>query len=81
MISTSYARSLSNQSIIEKHSDKPDPTKHIGCGKMLVLDRDVNKAGKVNFNDLQFDYLHGNGDFRSKEVTELRNYVISQILL
>ena len=75
LISTSYTGSLSSQSILKlkKHSDKSNPTKHIECGKIFVLDRDVNKSGKVDFSNLQFDYLHGNGDFRSKEVIELRD--------
>lgn len=75
LISTSYAESLSNRSIsrFEKHSDKFDLTKHIECGKVFVLDGDVNKSGKVDFDDLQFDYLQGNGDFRSEEVTKLRD--------
>lgn len=75
LISTSYAESLSNKSIskFERFSNKFDPTKHKECGKLFILDRDINKSGHVDFNDIQFHYLKGNGDFRSKEVTKLRD--------
>lgn len=43
-------------------------------GKIFVLDReDVNGDGRVDIDDLKWDYLDGDGDFRSPEVTALRN--------
>jgi hypothetical protein len=42
-------------------------------GRMFVLeDVDVNEDGVINIDDLQWSYLEGDGDFRSKEVIALR---------
>lgn len=43
------------------------------CGKIFVLDRDTNDNGRIDIDDLQWHYLEGDGDFRSAEVTALRN--------
>ena len=42
-------------------------------GKIFVLDHDVNKNGRIDFDDLEWDYLKGDGDFRSEEVCRLRD--------
>ena len=42
-------------------------------GKIFVLDHDVTGDGKVNFEDIEWKYLDGDGDFRSAEVKELRD--------
>lgn len=42
-------------------------------GRILVLDGDFNGDGKINQKDLQWSYLDGSGDFRSREVTKLRD--------
>ena len=34
---------------------------------------DTNKNGRIDIDDLKWDYLEGTGDFRSPEVTALRN--------
>lgn len=44
-----------------------------GKGKKFVLDRDVTGDGKVTLADLQVEDLDGDGDFRSPEVTALRD--------
>lgn len=44
-------------------------------GKIFWIDRDVNGDGKIDINDLQWDWLVGDGDFRSQEVTAIRNQV------
>lgn len=44
-----------------------------GCGKLFVLDRDITGDGKINLEDLEWTYLRGSGDFRSEEVTALRD--------
>ena len=44
-------------------------------GKIFWLDRDVNGDGKIDINDLQWDWLLGDGDFRSLEVTKIRDQV------
>ena len=46
-----------------------------GMGKIFWIDRDVNGDGKIDINDLQWDWLAGDGDFRSQEVTAIRNQV------
>ncbi len=40
-------------------------------GKIFTLDIDINNDGKINIEDLNWDYLEGDGDFRSPEVAEL----------
>ena len=42
-------------------------------GKIFVLDHDVTGDGKVNFEDIEWKYLDGDGDFRSDEVKKLRD--------
>ncbi len=48
---------------------KLDPAR----GRILVLDRDTNGNGRVDFEDLEWKYLEGDGDFRSAEVRRLRD--------
>lgn len=42
-------------------------------GKIFTLDRDINSDNKIDINDLKWDYLEGDGDFRSEEVKKLRD--------
>ena len=42
-------------------------------GKIFTLTKDENQDGKINIDDLKFDYLDGDGDFRSEEVKLLRD--------
>ena len=42
-------------------------------GRIFVLDHDVTGDGKVNFEDIEWKYLVGDGDFRSDEVKKLRD--------
>ena len=42
-------------------------------GRMMILDHDVNGDGKINFEDLEWWYLKGDGDFLSDEVKKFRN--------
>lgn len=42
-------------------------------GRIFVLDRDVNGDNRIDIDDLRWDYLEGDGDFRSREVTALRD--------
>ena len=37
-------------------------------GKIFTLEKDTNKSGKIDINDLEWNYLNGDGDFRSDEV-------------
>src|SRR5699024_3274140 len=43
-------------------------------GKIFILENDdKTKDGVVNIDDIQWKYLEGDGDFRSSEVTKLRD--------
>ena len=42
-------------------------------GKIFVLERDVTGDNRINIEDLQWQYLEGDGDFRSKEIRKLRD--------
>ena len=43
------------------------------CGKIFVLDHDKTGDGRIDVNDLEWKYVEGDGDFKSKEVTALRD--------
>lgn len=80
LISTSYAPDSNpagaylKPSLFETEDPKFDPAKTRVNGKKFVLERnDINGDGVVNIDDLQWDYLAGDGDFRSAEVTALRD--------
>lgn len=80
LISTSYAPD-SNPGLVayqptplESEDPKFDEVKTRTKGKKFVLTReDANGDGVVNIHDLQWEYLQGDGDFRSPEVTALRD--------
>ena len=42
-------------------------------GKIFILDGDTNNDGVIDIDDLKWEYLEGNGDFRSEEVIKLRD--------
>ena len=79
LISTSYSRNSKPDSLdleptlFELESPKYDATKAYENGRILVLDSDTNGDGVINFEDLAWSYLEGNGDFASPEVTALRD--------
>lgn len=83
LISTSYAPDAKKekygvvQSFFDTEEDKDnpkfDPQKWQTRGKKFVLDRDINGDNHINSEDLEWEYLEGDGDFRSKEVTKLRD--------
>ena len=52
---------------------KPDHASHEIRGKIFTLSRDSNHDGAVDINDLEWEYLQSDGDFRSDEVTKLRD--------
>lgn len=47
--------------------------KSVKQGKIFVLDKDSNQDGKVDIEDLQWQYLEGTGDFRTDEIKALRD--------
>ena len=85
LISTSYAfdakkieasylpgfESLTAEAI--RASPKFDRKKERKRGKIFVLDEDTNRSGRIDIADLKWDYLNGDGDFRSDEVKSLRD--------
>ena len=79
LISTSYAinskiiKAGIQTSFFETNSPKFDMSKTDTNGKIFVLEKDITGDGKINIDDLEWDYLEGDGDFRSKEVTKLRD--------
>lgn len=79
LISTSYAPESKKILLggiftqLEQSSPKFDAEKSKTHGKIFVLERDVTGDGKINIDDLEWDYLDGDGDFRSEEVTKLRD--------
>ncbi len=42
-------------------------------GKIFVLERGVTGDNRIDINDLEWQYLEGDGDFRSKEIRKLRD--------
>ena len=76
LISTSYAPDAKREKYgilfdyaAEMSGEKPKNER----GKIFVLDHDVTGDGKVNFEDIEWKYLDGDGDFRSDEVKKLRD--------
>ncbi|MBQ5995379.1 MAG: adenine-specific methyltransferase EcoRI family protein [Clostridia bacterium] len=57
----------------EKNSPNYDEDTSKVCGKIFILEKDINNSGRIDLNDLQWEYLEGDGDFRSEEVTKLRD--------
>ena len=60
-------------SLFEQESPQYDEKKTAVKGKIFVLDHDTNANGKIDFEDLEWEYLEGDGDFRSEEVRKLRD--------
>ena len=78
LISTSYAPESKKikawqPTLFETDNPRFDADKSKTNGKIFVLDRDLNGDGRININDLQWEYLEGDGDFRSREVCALRD--------
>lgn len=76
LISTSYAAGWANNhqiTFFEQQSPNFDKMLHDRHGKKFILERDIDGSGRIDHNDLQFEYMEGDGDFRSKEVTSLRD--------
>lgn len=79
LISTSYApeskkfKSPYQPSLFEQDAPQFDPSKTCVRGKIFELDHDIDGDGRIDFHDLKWRYLEGDGDFRSPEVTALRD--------
>lgn len=79
LISTSYAADSKppeiayQPTLFEMDDPKFDKDKTRSRGKIFILENDKNKDKKIDINDLKWDYLEGDGDFRSEEVCKLRD--------
>lgn len=81
LISTSYALDCKKLqyglqyefSMFEQDSPHFDKEKTIYQGKIFVIDKDTNGDNRIDINDLKWEYLEGNGDFKSEEVKRLRD--------
>ena len=79
LISTSYAieskkiKQIYQPTLFETEAPQFDKKKTRVRGKIFVLDHDTNKNGRIDIEDLEWNYLKGDGDFRSAEVKKLRD--------
>ena len=78
LISTSYAvesKKYKNYqpTLFETESPMFDIDKTRIKGKIFELTHDTNQNGRIDIDDLEWHYLEGDGDFRSKEVCKLRD--------
>ena len=79
LISTSYAHDSKKYSIpyqptlFETVQPYYDVDKSKTNGKIFVLERDKTGDRRINIDDLEWQYLEGDGDFRSKEIRKLRD--------
>ncbi len=79
LISTSYAPDAKpkvldlHPTLFEIESPQFDKSKSTSRGKIFVLDEDRNGDRKIDLDDLDWTYLEGDGDFRSEEVSRLRD--------
>jgi len=79
LISTSYAvesklfKEGYQVTLFEESAPQFDKKKTKTHGKIYTLTRDLSGDGKINVEDLEWDYLEGDGDFKSDEVKKLRD--------
>lgn len=78
LISTSFAPESKTikswqPTLFETENPNYDKDKSKTNGKIFILERDVNNNGTIDYDDLEWDYLEGDGDFRSNEVKKLRD--------
>ena len=79
LISTSYApdskqyKTNYQPTLFEANDPQFDDTKTVKNGKIFTLTRDKSGDGKIDVNDLEWQYLEGDGDFKSNEIKKLRD--------
>jgi len=79
LISTSYAVDSKNYksnyqpTFFETANPQFDENKTRTKGKIFTLTKDKTGDGKIDVNDLEWRYLEGDGDFKSKEIKTLRD--------
>ena len=79
LISTSYAPNsktslfLAQPTLFELDNPKYDKEKSTANGKIFTLVSDKTGDNKINVDDLEWEYLQGDGDFRSPEIMRIRD--------
>ncbi len=79
LISTSYApdsktyRNGYQPTLFETLDPQYDAKKTVVNGKIFTLTHDRQGDGRIDVNDLEWHYLEGEGDFKSKEIKKLRD--------
>ncbi|WP_281640518.1 adenine-specific methyltransferase EcoRI family protein [Aurantimicrobium minutum] len=79
LISTSYApgskpKTLNLQpTLFELDSPQYDESKAVANGKIFTLTHDITGDNTIDVEDLRWEYLEGDGDFRSDEILKLRD--------
>lgn len=79
LISTSYAveskkyKGGYQTTLFEKRSPNFDKKKTRINGKIFTLTKDKTGDGKIDIEDFDWQYMEGDGDFRSDEVIKLRD--------
>ena len=79
LISTSYAAYSKlykynyQPTLFETHDPQYDKSKTTKNGKIFKLAHDITSDGKIDVNDIEWQYLVGDGDFKSAEVKKLRD--------
>jgi len=79
LISTSYAaesktyKGVYQPTLFETRDPQFDPQKTTVRGKIFTLTGDRTGDRVVDVDDLEWHYLEGDGDFRSAEITKLRD--------
>lgn len=81
LISTSYSMESKKAKYEQYHQmtlfetlyPQYDEEKAVTKGKIFTLTRDINKSGNIKYDDLEWQYLEGTGDFQSDEIKALRD--------
>lgn len=79
LISTSYAayskiyKYKYQPTLFESNDPQYDKNKTTRNGKIYTITHDKTGDGKIDVNDLEWQYLEGDGDFKSEEVKNLRD--------
>lgn len=77
LISTSYAPNSKNfnwhtgPNEYEMNSPLFDCVRSQRCGRIFVIDKDITGDGKIDYDDIHWKYLKGDGDYHSDEVRRL----------
>ncbi len=79
LISTSFApeskpyKNGYQPTLFEVNGPQFDEYKSVKNGKIFTLTKDKSGDGKIDVDDLEWQYLKGDGDFNSAEIKKLRN--------